>query len=155
LPYGKAILIINKSQVEEFNKKWDNNQVALERINRAKSGLATALLGLELKFDNAARQNLQATLDEYGDDYSEMEKLAMVTVEKLKLVNGMDLAAVLMRREVPERDRGKLDVGHPPAALCKPERVGPRRRAIISMSELSNVKICALSSFPTWKTFSG
>jgi hypothetical protein len=58
--------------------------------------LSTALMGLERQFENAARSNLcQAIQDEPG--YTEMEKLAMTKMEELKLINGMDLAAIMLR----------------------------------------------------------
>ena len=58
--------------------------------------LAGVLNNLEGQLELAARQNLDTAL-EGNDDYTDIEKMSMLKVEQLKLVNGMDLAVLLMR----------------------------------------------------------
>ena len=69
--------------------------------------LANVLNNLEAQLEQAARQNLDAAL-EGNDDFTDIEKMSMLKVEQLKLVNGMDLAALLMRGRllVQIRDMG-------------------------------------------------
>ena len=62
--------------------------------------LSNALLNLEGSLEAAARQNLNAVLEQAGqtlDIYTGTEQLAMVATEKLRLINGMDLAAIMLR----------------------------------------------------------
>lgn len=60
--------------------------------------LSTGMAGLEDAFERAARANIEAAIAASGqDDYTQLEKRAMTIVEELKLVNSMDLAAILLR----------------------------------------------------------
>jgi len=68
-----------------------NNQiVAIASPNLA---LNTALMGMEDHLRRAA----QANVDAAGEGFTDMERHAMLVTEELKLVNGMDLAALYLR----------------------------------------------------------
>lgn len=58
--------------------------------------LSTALMGIGERIEAAARANLEHVLEE-DPTYTETEKEAMLIVESLRQVNGLDLAAVLLR----------------------------------------------------------
>jgi len=60
--------------------------------------LAGALVGIRSNIEAAARANLNAVLQE-GGDYTETEQQAMLMIEQLRQVNGLDLAAILLRAE--------------------------------------------------------
>lgn len=65
--------------------------------------LSTQLLSLEETMEAAARQNLESSLAEVGQSlsqYTATEQLAMVQTEKLRLVNGLDLASVAIRGKI-------------------------------------------------------
>lgn len=107
--------------------------------------LATALTGLEAQLQRAAECNIRAMAND-GDGFTQAELRAMKTIEELKLVNGLDLAAVLLR--------GKLIRQIEEEALwtIHPERYDTfeqmARAQGISPSELSNVRDLCFTIFP-------
>jgi hypothetical protein len=103
--------------------------------------LSTTLTNLEGAFLSAATQNLDAYLETSGDDYTAVEKHAMVVIEQLKLVNGMDLAAILLRGKLVKQIREEgLWTRHPNGYasiedMAKDQGIAP--------SELSNsITLC-------------
>ncbi len=58
--------------------------------------LSRSLVGIEEGIRRAAQANLETVLAADGG-YSETEREAMLVIEELKQVNGLDLAAVLLR----------------------------------------------------------
>lgn len=75
--------------------------------------LAVTLINLEEKITEAAQANVLQMIA--GGDYTETEIYAMTVVEKLKAVNGLDLAAVLFRgkyiKEIREKNLLSLHPG--------------------------------------------
>jgi hypothetical protein len=61
--------------------------------------LSVALVGLRQAIRDAAQQNVDAVTAQ-DDSYSVSEKRAMLVIDELKQVNGLDLAAILMRAEL-------------------------------------------------------
>jgi len=59
--------------------------------------LSTSLVGMRAGIEAAAAANVQAAIQETGGQFSELEVQAMVTVESLKQVGGLELTAVLLR----------------------------------------------------------
>ena len=78
----------------------------------ANAELAGSLVGMRQRIEDAARSNVLAATD--GGDFSETEMLAMVTIESLKQVGGLELTAVLLRayylRAIQE---GNMIANHP------------------------------------------
>lgn len=114
--------------------------------NRA---LSNTLLRLEESMEAAARQNLEEVLRTQGTNlqaFTDLEIMAMVETEKLRLVNGMDLATVLMRGKIIKNieDRA-LHTVHPNGfanltALAKSVGIG--------VSELSDIRTMCDIIFP-------
>lgn len=63
-----------------------------------------------------------------GEEFTEAEKEAMVTIEELKLINGMDLAAVLLRGKILRRIEEKKHVVISPCKLQYASGNGKRSR---------------------------
>ncbi|MGD0004994.1 MAG: hypothetical protein ABSE06_12285 [Anaerolineaceae bacterium] len=104
--------------------------------------LSTGLLGIENYLRSAAEANVQAA----GDDFTDAEKHAMVVVEELKLVNGMDLAAILLRGKLlQEIEAGSLWTFHPGGYTTLQELA---RQQGISIAELSQVRSLCNIIFP-------
>lgn len=74
-----------------------------------------SLSGMRQSLQNAAQQNLDAFLAEVGDeDYTAMERRAMLVGEQLKLVSGLDLGAIYFRGELIKQIREEaLHTVHP------------------------------------------
>ena len=102
----------------------------------------TALSGLRSSLELAARRNVEAV----GDGFTEVEKEAMRKIEELKLVNDIDLSAVLMRGELLHEieERGLWSV-HPGQYTSLQECA---RMQGISLSELSNTRDLCDVIFP-------
>ena len=60
--------------------------------------LSTSLVGLETAFLNAATQNVDTQMA--GGNYSNAERNAAIKVEELRLVHGLDLAAIFLRQKL-------------------------------------------------------
>lgn len=107
-------------------------------------GLSTTLMGLEATFLGAARANITTLYA--GEDLTQTELNSMIIVEQLKLINGMDLAAVLMRGKlINQIETGALWATHPGQYSSLQEMA---RAQGISMSELSNVRTLTNIIFP-------
>lgn len=111
----------------------DNALVIQPSQNR---GLAGTLMNIEGALLHAAQENLDNYLVTSANDFTGAEKRAMVICEQLKLVNGMDLAAVMMRGKLVAqiRDEG-LWTQHPQGYHSMDEMAAAQG---ISPSELSN-----------------
>lgn len=109
----------------------------------ANTSLATALNGLEGQLRHAAEQNIRAMA---GDGFTQAELRAMTAIEELKLVNGLDLAAVLMRGKlIRQIEEEALWTIHPEQyqtfdAMARGQGISP--------SELSNVRDLCFTIFP-------
>ena len=104
-------------------------------------GLSRTLLGLEASMERAARENLNAALSQAGtslDSYTGTEPLAIIATEKLRLVNGLDLAAIMLRgRLLHEIEDGALFTVHP-MHYTTLEQMAQEQG--ISLSELSDIR---------------
>lgn len=106
--------------------------------------LSTALLGMEEQFARAARSNVENNIT--PGDYTQAELEAMITIEQLRLLNGMDLAAILMRGRLLKRiEEQNLWANHPAGYTTLKEMAQAQG---ISITELSNVKDLTQIVFP-------
>jgi len=104
--------------------------------------LSTGLLGVE----NYLRRAAEANVDAAGSDFTTAERHAMVVVEELKLVNGMDLAGILLRGKLlREIEAGSLWTFHPGQFTTLQEMA---RAQGISIAELSQVRSLCNIIFP-------
>jgi hypothetical protein len=111
--------------------------------------LAGALVDLERSIEAAAQANLEAVLAE-DDSYTETERQAMLVVEELRQVNGLDLAAVLLRAKYLRMiERGNLVTSHPAGYTSLQEMA---RDQGISLAELSQTLDLANIVFPYVQT---
>ena len=118
-------------------------QTAIEPIRSSTSlTMNDALDGLRSALALAAQANVEMV----GEGFTEVEKEAMRKIEELKLVNDLDLAAVLMRGELLHEieDRGLWSV-HPGGYTSMLEMA---RMQGISLSELSNTRDLCDVIFP-------
>jgi hypothetical protein len=77
------------------------------------SDLAGALIGIRAQIEAAARANLNVAMQEDGG-FTETEQMAMLKIESLRQVNGLDLAAILLRAEyLQEIQNNNLITIHP------------------------------------------
>jgi len=107
--------------------------------------LAGALVGLREQIEAAAQANLDQVL-QTGEEYTETEQLAMLRIEQLRQVNGLDLAAVLLRADyLREIERNNLIARHP-AGYQSLQAMA--RDQGISLSELSQTLDLANVIFP-------
>lgn len=108
--------------------------------------LARAYVGLEGEIRRAAQEALRLAVANSGESYTEIEQQSMVTIESLRLVNGLDLTAVLLRgklvREIEEN--GYITVH--PAGYTSLEEMATDQG--ISVSELSKTINLANVVFP-------
>src|SRR5512142_917797 len=125
----------------------NNTQLTIRVSENA--ALSNALLNLEGSLEEAARQNLNAVLQQNGtslDAYTGTEVLAMVATEKLRLINGMDLAAIMLRGKLIQQiETQALHTVHPNhyetlEALAEDQG--------ISLSELSDIRMMTQVVFP-------
>lgn len=105
-----------------------------------------AILDLEDKIRMAAQANLDAALVQVGGGFTETEQLAMLVVEELKQVNGLDLAAVLLRAKyINEIQRRNLLAAHPQQYTSMQEMANMQG---ISATELSMTMAMVDHIFP-------
>lgn len=96
--------------------------------------MSEALVGLRASIRAAAEANVNIVAG--GDDYSQTEIQAMTLVEELRQVNGLDLAAVLLRAELIQQiERTNAIINHPAGYQNMREMASDQG---ISLSELSN-----------------
>ena len=104
--------------------------------------LSTALLGLEGQLERAALANVQQA--DHG--FTDAERHSAMVCEKLKLVNGLDLAAVLLRGKLIKEieDNGLYSIH--PAHYQRMEDCA--RDQGISLSEYTNTRDLCFVIFP-------
>jgi len=110
------------------------------------SALSAPLNGLRAHLHSLASQNLETALAGAEDNYTEMEKRAIVALEEMKLINGIDLASLLMRGDIYKqiREEGLWSVH--PEGFARLEDIA--RFVGISPSELSNTVDLCETIFP-------
>lgn len=107
--------------------------------------LAGALVGLREQIEAAAQANLDTVLAT-GEEYTETEKEAMLVIDQLRQVNGLDLTAVLLRAEYLERiERDNLIARHPGGYRTRDEMAKDQG---INPAELSQTMDLARVIFP-------
>jgi hypothetical protein len=114
--------------------------------------LSRTLMGLETGLEAAARQNLDHVLGTQGTNlqaFTDLEIQAMVLTEELRLVNGIDLASLLLRGKLIKdiEDRALFTV-HPNGFANLTELAVSVN---ISVSELSDIRTLTQVIFP-WIT---
>lgn len=110
--------------------------------------LSSALLGIESALEAAARANVE----QVGDDFLDAEKEAMTIIEELRLLNGMDLAAVLLRGKLLRRIEETSMWSYHPARYGSLEEMAQDQG--ISVSNLSNIRDLNFVIFP-WMASKG
>lgn len=110
--------------------------------------LSSALLGIENALEAAARYNVEQA----GDDFLDAEKEAMTVIEELRLINGMDLAAVLLRGKLLRRIEETSMWSYHPARYGSLEEMANDQG--ISVSNLSNIRDLTFVIFP-WMASKG
>jgi hypothetical protein len=109
------------------------------------AGLARALVGLTQSIEEAARFNVDAAIA--GDDsYTQTEVQAMVLVEQLRQVNGLDLTAVLLRAKYVQEIRQTNALANHPGGYTTMDQMA--RDQGISPTELSQCLDLAETIFP-------
>jgi hypothetical protein len=108
----------------------------------ANTQLSTALLGIEASLENAAKANVA----NIGEGFTQAEKHAMTVVEELKLINGMDLAAMLLRGKLIKQIEDEALYSIHPGRYGSMEELA--RDQGIGPSELSNVRDLCFTIFP-------
>ena len=107
--------------------------------------LSTSLMGIEAALASAAHANVVTAVGDTAG-YTQMEMRSMETIEQLKLVNGMDLAAMLMRGKLlKDIEDNALYTFHPNGYGTLKEMA---KEQGISLSELSNVRDLCFVIFP-------
>jgi len=112
--------------------------------------LSGALVGLRENIEVAARASLDAAMDEDAD-WTETEQLAMLRIEQLRQVNGLDLAAVLLRAEYLQEIEGNNLISRHPAGYANMGEMA--RDQGISLAELSQTLDLANVVFPYVQQF--
>ncbi|MGW8178416.1 MAG: hypothetical protein ACWGQW_06575 [bacterium] len=123
----------------------ENNALTIFNIAPATNNeMALALTGLKESIRRAAQANLDAV--EADEEFTETEQLAMLKIEELRQVNGLDLAAVLLRAEyLQEIEAGNLITRHPAGYQTMGEMAQDQG---ISIAELSQTLDLANVIFP-------
>ena len=130
-----------ETQVIDFAVTEQPREIVVAQ-NRA---LSSSLMGLRAQFRAAAEIDLADVLSQDGS-YTEMERHAMLTIQELKLVNTMDLAAVYLRGQlIHEIELGALWTIHPEHY---PTRNAMAQAQGISPSELSDIMALVDIIFP-------
>ena len=122
------------------------NRTAIERFQPSQNAaLSTSLMGIEAALSTAAQANVQTAIAGTGD-YTEMEIRSMTTIEELKLVNGMDLAAIILRGKLLKQIEDEALYSFHPNQYTTLQDMA--REQGISLSELSNVRDLCFVVFP-------
>lgn len=117
------------------------NQVAVYQPSQ-NTQLSTAFMGLRQQLHAAAVANVA----QVGDGFTAAEKEAMIAVEELKLINGVDLTALLLRYEKVRDIRDRALWSHHPEGYGSLEQMA--RSCGISISELSDTIVLCEVIFP-------
>jgi hypothetical protein len=126
------------------------NTVAITQFQPSENtGLARTLWSLEENMKAAARQNVMAAISAPGSNpeaFSDLQIEAMVQTEALRLVNGMDLATILLRGKILKdiEDRALFSV-HPNQYRDLSHLAQEQG---ISVSELSDIRTMTWVIFP-------
>lgn len=111
--------------------------------------LSRALEGLHASLISAAETSVTETLEASGQSvsaYTSLERRAMIKIEALKLVNGLDLAAIIERGRLLHEIEEEGLVGVHPGHYSTLEEMA--RDQGISISELSDVRALVDIIFP-------
>jgi hypothetical protein len=120
------------------------------------TGLSNTLMDLENAMERAARENLNAVLSGAGTDlaqYTELEQMAMVVGEKLRLVDGLDLAAIMLRGKLLHQIEDQALFTVHPEHFDTLEAMAQAQN--ISLSELSDIRQMYDVVFPYIETTLG
>jgi len=132
-------------QVIDFGVETEPIEQPREIVVAQNRSLSSSLMGLRAQFRAAAEADLADVLSQDGS-FTEMEKRAMVTIQELKLVNTMDLAAVYLRAQlIHEIEEGALWTVHPEHYAT---RNAMAQAQGISASELSDIMTLVDIIFP-------
>lgn len=102
-------------------------------------------MGIETALAAAAHRNVATAIGDAAD-YTLLEMRSMETIEELKLVNGMDLAAILLRGKLLRQIETEALWSYHPNQYSTLEAMA--REQGISLSELSNVRDLCFTLFP-------
>jgi len=123
------------------------NDLAIYGIQPASSNeLATSFINLDEGIKQVAVANVRAFIEESGSTFTATEIEAMTIVEELKTINGIDLAALLMRAERVRKIISENMMTRHPAGYQTLDELA--RDNGMSSSELSNVLDLADTIFP-------
>jgi len=109
--------------------------------------LSTAFLGIESSLLRAAEANVALM----GEDFTVAEREAMTTIEELKLINGMDLVAVLLWGKLLQRIEERGMWSYHPARYGSLQEMA--RDQGFSVSNLSNIRDLNFVFFPGWQAW--
>jgi hypothetical protein len=124
---------------------------ALQTISpSSETGLATTLNGLEEAVYAAANRNLDAALASSPADtgLTQLERTAIVEVEALKLTNGIDLTALLLRGRILAKIRNQNLLNVHPEHYVSLADMANANALGISSTELSNTDALCNIIFP-------
>lgn len=109
------------------------------------NALAQSIVGIEASLEEAARANVQVAVDEHGG-FTALEVTAMQKIEELRLINGLDLYAIMARgkrlREIEELGL----IGIHPAGYADLAEMAQDQG--ISVSEMSQTRDLYNTIFP-------
>jgi hypothetical protein len=109
------------------------------------TALATALAGLRDTIRGAAQANLDMVLAQ-DDGFTETERQSMRLIEELRLVNGLDLAAVLHRAQILREIESTNAIANHPNGYASMQEMAQDQG--ISTAELSQTLALANYVFP-------
>lgn len=120
-----------------------DTNTAIERFVPSTSNeLSTSMLGIETSLEAAARHNVELA----GEGFTNAEKEAMTAVEELRLLNGLDLTAVLLRGKILRRIEEQNLWSFHPERYETLEAMAEAQK--ISVSNLSNIRDLTQVVFP-------
>jgi hypothetical protein len=127
----------------------DNTTTNLALRPSDNTGLSTTLMSMEHALERAARQNLEQVLATQGTSlqaFTDLEMQAMIMTEELRLTNGIDLAAIMLRGKIIKtiEDRSLYSVH--PGGYRDLKHLAQEQK--ISISELSDTKAMYETIFP-------
>ena len=105
-----------------------------------------ALVSVKDNILAAAEANVAAAVEQFGGQFTEQEKRAMLVVDELKQVNGMDLMAILLRGEYITQIEQEGLVGLHPGGFGDMQTLA--RAQGVSPSEMSDTKAMYQTIFP-------
>lgn len=109
------------------------------------NALAQSIVGIEASLEEAARANVQVAVDEHGG-FTALEVTAMQKIEELRLINGLDLYAIMARgKRLQEIEEMGL-IGIHPAGYADLAEMAQDQG--ISVSEMSQTRDLYNTIFP-------